>query len=841
MDALPEAAPATAAPAIKGLHFLHQLLPVYAIDAHALILKDGRIALGFALEGSETEQWTAEQYRQLNAHFAGALKPLPVGTVVQRLDCFYDRAYRSDKKEAAYFQGKADAHFMDRLMLQQQSYLFVSFPLRSEEAGSGGLRSSPIRNLFAQLSRRVLANPLEGIDKRLEEAESLALELAASLETAGGLRLKRLQDEALHALYLQYFNLEFDRVPGDYQRPVHNQLQALSVGEKRVRVLSLKGQGASVEDSQRNGYGLQLPMIAPLTGDLQFPHLLSQSILIEDTEACLRQLDREKKINSSLHFLATQDNQIKSLEIDAFTAEVRAQNRQLVSLNLSLILFDPVEKRLQQQLEKAVTAFRQVGGCECLVESFDAAPLFFANAPGNAAQNYRWLLMPAHYAVTFSHFTSPYRCSGEGELLCDRYRNPLRVNLFNTRLNNQNCLVIGPSGSGKSYTMGNFMCQRFERGERQIIIDVGGTYRNVIESLVGLDPYFEYALDRPLAFNPFLIDRSGGSWTLSGDKLNFLTALLAILWKGVGAGAAGGGPAGRALLNPAERAILIRLIPAYYEFLNREPRKGRFPSLAGFYHWFRSYHRSQSEGEEYRSEMQFFDVAQFLVVLKPFVDGEYRHILNAPRELDISDYPLVCFDMARIKSDPGLYPLVSMLITELALDQLRKYPDDRKYLYMDEAWAMLSDAMGEWVESMFRTIRKNNGSMCIITQGIDEIIASPVGPAIVQNAQTQIILNHTDHQQVNKLALHLGFTAHEVDKILSIRIGKGYRELFIKQGDTAKVYCLEASPHLDAVLTSRPAERNYLRRLVAHYGGRIQYAVAQYVEDRQLKKGVFYE
>jgi hypothetical protein len=94
---------------------------------------------------------------------------------------------------------------------------------------------------------------------------------------------------------------------------------------------------------------------------------------------------------------------------------------------------------------------------------------------------------------------------------------------------------------------------------------------------------------------------------------------------------------------------------------------------------------------------------------------------------------------------------------------------------------------------------------------------------------------------VAKVARHLGFTDHEVDKIHSIRKGKGYRELFIKQGDAGKVYCLEVCPHLDAVLSSKPVERNYLRELIRRYEGNIHYAVDQYVEDKMLAKVVFSE
>jgi type IV secretory pathway VirB4 component len=376
--------------------------------------------------------------------------------------------------------------------------------------------------------------------------------------------------------------------------------------------------------------------------------------------------------------------------------------------------------------------------------------------------------------------------------------------------------------------MGNFMTQRFERGARQIIIDVGGTYKNLMESLVGMNCYFEYEPDHPLSFNPFLLEKREDAYLLSSDKVNFLTALLSTIWKGTHSAIP---------LTPAERAIFVRIIPAYYAYLN-ENRKEK-PSMKGFYYWFKKQDQENRSGEEYRSEMQFFNVAQFLVVLKPFVEGEYRDVLNAEREIDISHLPLVCFDMAKVKSDPGLYPVVSMLITELALDQVRKFPSDQKYIYMDEAWSMLSDSMGDWVESMYRTIRKNNGSMCIITQGIDEIIESAVGSAIIANAQTQIILNHTDKNQVAKVARHLGFTAHEVDKINSIRKGKGYRELFIKQGDVGKVYCLEVCPHLDAVLSSKPVERNYLRELTKRYNGNIHFAVDQYIEDKLMLKGGF--
>ena len=289
-------------------------------------------------------------------------------------------------------------------------------------------------------------------------------------------------------------------------------------------------------------------------------------------------------------------------------------------------------------------------------------------------------------------------------------------------------------------------------------------------------------------------------------------------------------------LTPAERAIFKLILPRYYGHLN-ENKGTAFPGMHSFYHFLRRYQSEHSRDAEHLSEMKYFDLEQFLIVLKPFVSGEYKEVLNAAYELDISEHPLVCFDLDKINSDPVLYPVVTLLITELALDQIRKYPDQIKYLYLDEAWAMLSGKLQEFIEDLFRTIRKNNGSVNIITQGLNEIKQSSVGEAVLVNAATKIILWHEDSRLVDELATHLGFTTHEVELIRSIRKEATFRELFIKQGEEARVYVLETSPHLDAVLSSKPQERNYLRKLIDRYHGNLPYAVNQFVESKAFKRG----
>ena len=821
--------------------YLQERLPIFALEHDKVIFRDGRVAVGFRVQGAPLESWSEGYFRQASEVLTRQLKLLPVGTIVQKTDIYYDKEFRPTTKSTteggpAYYEGKLLDHFTARLVLQHESYLFISFPAKSRHRLK---RVNPITSGFAQ-GGSAIKNPFSKIEQLLREAERLTTEFVQGLYSLKEVSVIRLDEAALNNLLVRYLKLSFDednqnttpnpKTASKLNREVYNDLSSLVVGEKKANVITMTGQGSEVFASIKNHHKVTSPYTFGLSQQLQFPHIVTQCLLVEDTERELKALDFERKLNDSLEWLTTQDHELKAEELDAFTAFVRSNNAHLVSLHQSVLVYSIDDELRQRYIDQTVAAISSLYGAEALIESYDTANLFFASVPGNGFQHYRWLITADQIASCYLHWMRDVTGDKQGDYLCDRFRNLLQVNLFNTQQANQNCVVIGPSGSGKSYAMGNFIAQRLERGARQIIIDKGGTYRNVMYALNGKDftqIYFEYSAEKPLAFNPFLLDKNHeGHYRLTSEKSNFLIAVLSTIWKG------GQGDD----LTPAERAIFKLILPRYYQHLN-ENQTTAFPGIHSFYHFLRRYQSEHHQDAEHLSEMKYFDLEQFLIVLKPFVSGEYKEVLNAAYELDISEHPLVCFDLDKINSDPVLYPVVTLLITELALDQIRKYPDQIKYLYLDEAWAMLSGKLQEFIEDLFRTIRKNNGSVNIITQGLGEIKQSSVGEAVLVNAATKIILWHEDRRLVDELATYLGFTTHEVELIRSIRKEATFRELFIKQGEEARVYVLETSPHLDAVLSSKPQERNYLRKLIDRYHGNLPYAVNQFCESKALGRG----
>jgi conjugal transfer ATP-binding protein TraC len=812
--------------------------PVYKFEDDKVIFKDGRVAVGFRLQAAEMERWNVANFDSGHAAFTAALKSLPVGTVFQKTDIYYDKPYVHPVRTNAFFDQRMGKFFGDRLVLYHQGYVFLSFaaaPASTAKKAKAPRRPNALNALINKAGNVLGENHFATVRQSMEIAERGASEFWATIRAVPNIMLERLTEVDIEQIYLQYFNLEFDKQPTQLTREMVNEIGTLAVGEQKLSCVTLIGQGTEVHPSVTNEYDVVTPMVWPVTHHLQFPHILTQAVLVHDTKDMLQALDRDKKLNGSLSTLATQDNLLRMAEIEELSADVRANTKQLVDLHLSCMIWDTSDTRRQASIEKTVAAFRGMYDSESVVESFLTMPNFFGSLPGNGAQIVdRWIPLTSDRASCYVHWTTTYRPERSGEYLCDRFRNLTRVNLFDTSQNNQNSITIGPSGSGKSYTMGNLIIQRFEAGARQIIIDVGGSYRNVFQSLTGEDfenCYFEYDPQRPIEFNPFFVPRnSDGHWLYNeamndkkqevANKKNFHLSLLATLWK----------HSKDSTLSKAEQTILSRFLDGYYAHLNAQPNLGKdgelFPGMQSFYDYVQNTHEEMmAESAEktakqlqYRKDNAFVNMDEFFLVLSDYVgDGRYSKVLNAKRDRDLSDYPLICFDMDKVKQDMTLYPVVAMLITELSLDLFWKYKKSVKYILMDEAWSMLSGSLQDFIEYMYRTIRKTNGSMGIITQGINEIVKSPIGATLITNSATKIILKHDSKAEWDPLAAPLGFTPHEISLIASLRKEQTYREFFIKKGDVGKVFVLEASPQLNAILSSKPAERNFLNELVQRY------------------------
>lgn len=799
---------------------LSEVVPVLRIEKDLVILKDGRVAAGFEINGSPFEALSDVEYESFCKVFENACLTLPEHYVVQKIDVYSQSYYPNGRKdgqntEENFFEKENTKHFSKNPVLRLKSYLFII------SNTTKNVKHNPFSTYFSA-GIGMFDKTFKGLELRIEQIKSFSRGFVESILSTGFISASNLKGEQLKNLYYQMLNLEFKEEVIEPYKSILNNQNALIIGEKKVNVISLSEQGSDIYYSVPNYYGVDSPYTWSLGLYLQCPHITVTSWYIDDTKAVLRSLDNQKRINSAMSKLAGQEAVAKLEELESFTMEMRQSQERFISVSLQVVIFSNGEAAREKNIQIASDAIRSIYGAKPLVETFDNTNIYFASLPGAAAGNLRWVLMKSGQASCYANFSNEFISRKQGDYVADRFRNQVYISLFNRELNNQNALVIGPSGSGKSFTVGYFVVQRFERKERQIIIDVGGSYKNLIEIVGG--KYFEYDPENPISFNPFLCPTDeNGNYLANEDKVGFIISLINLLWKEKDKS-----------IDNIEWAIFQDLIPRFYKAFNENNRKGAVkeaPNLSKFIAWLKDFEKEIKNDAALKNKFDRFDLIGLHICLEPFVAGKYKQLLNSESILDISDHRLVCFDMARVKDDKRLYPIVAMLLTELSLDTIRKFPDEIKYFTMDEAWSMLSEAMGEFVEYMYRTLRKNNGSMTIITQGIDEIVNSKVGTAIINNAETKMILNHTDKTQVEKVSKHLGFTKEEVNKIYSIRVNKECREVFLKQGNNSFVFVLEVPLAEHAILTSNPVERHHLLMLKKLYEGNIEFAVKQWEED----------
>ncbi|MEM6844256.1 MAG: hypothetical protein AAF632_18710 [Bacteroidota bacterium] len=785
--------------------------PIFALENDKTVFKDGRVGVGFKIQNAEMETWSSDQYESFNTALARFVTTLPPDTSVQKSDFYYYSNNTVYDNPQEYFELMTNRFFYHSLQLRQSSYIFITVP---PKGGKSRGRVTPFSTLL-NATKSMLGNVFAKIPKTLFICEEIGNKFSAKMDEFNGVRFSRLRETELAYLYSQYYNLDFKESHQEGKLAEMNiDPTGMQHGHNQLRIVSLTGRGSEIHHSMKNAEGVSDSFSHRLGLPMQIPHVTTTSFRVLNNQKELTYLDRQKFFNRSFTWgaFSSQSNEIAERNLDEFTALIRDTDAKIVTLSQNVMLYELNQEILRYYIDQADSSFSTMDGCKAVQESCDTLALYLANVPGNGFNNYRTLLMDNHRAVPFLQFMGRTNTHNKGDVLCDRFRNPLRVDFSNrTWLTNQNVIVVGPTGSGKSYTVGEFIIQRKERGCRQVILDVGGTYRNIMTLLNGKDfkdTYFETTSNSSMSYAPFAIPKKrDGQYDLDNNRLDFLTSLLTTIWKG---------SKHVHEIRQSEKTVLQDLLESYYYDINKKKKQASF---SGFYQFADQCRKQAEQDPIIKRSFTYFDIDEFLLVLKPFHDGAYKHLLNADKVQDLSSYNLICFDLQGVFKNKILSPIVSQLVIQLVLDQLEQFPDDEKFFYMDEAWTMLDGVLGDFMEATFRTIRKQKGAIWIITQSYNDIVKSPHHVAITSNAATRIILRHDEEELRGKTSDQLGFSAHYRDMFASLRKGDGYRDILVKMMNHVTVYTMEVPPEHNAILSSNPEERNLFIQLLDKHQG----------------------
>ncbi|KAA5825426.1 conjugal transfer protein TraC [Saccharopolyspora hirsuta] len=350
-------------------------------------------------------------------------------------------------------------------------------------------------------------------------------------------------------------------------------------------------------------------------------------------------------------------------------------------------------------------------------------------------------------------------------------------------LDNHNSVVLGRSGSGKSYLVKLEALRSLYRGIEICVIDpedeyrrlceaVGGTYVHLGAPGVRLNPF-----DLPITVAP------DGRRTAPKDAVArrslFLHTVLAVLL--------GGEP------SAAARAVLDRAIAATYHQagITTDPRTWTRPAplLRDLRDTLASLHQG---GDVVAGEL----AAQ----LHPFVEGAFQEFFNGPTTTR-PDGHLVVFSLRDL---PDELKALGTLVTLDAVWRRVSNPADRRprLVVVDEAWLLMRQPAGAaYLFRMAKAARKHWAGLTVATQDTADVLGSELGNAVIANAATQILLRQAT-QAIDEITRAFDLSAGERQFLLAADQGQG----LLAAGTQHVAFHSLASPIEHALVTSNPAE-----------------------------------
>ncbi|KOH45596.1 hypothetical protein NC99_15890 [Sunxiuqinia dokdonensis] len=546
----------------------------------------------------------------------------------------------------------------------------------------------------------------------------------------------------------------------------------------------------------------QLPVsfVHPVSWNLPFSHVTNLFIYVPDQQQTKAMLeDSYKKIYSLSRF--SSENKVNAGLIEQFLDTVQTTGEKLVKTHFNVLLFDDSLARLKQHKSETASAFSMMN-CFPYQHSFDLPLLFFACVPfSTQLPETEAFITQVPQACCLTNFEGAIRSSDSDFTLYLSNRQegcPVKIDLSDEPMDrhlihNRNKLVIGGSGSGKSFFTNHLLRQYAESENCHVVLlDVGRSYelltRYLDERLKerGGAMMVEFTSENPISFNPFVLTGS-----LDVERRQTILSVIYTIYK--------------ENLTEMEKDVMARSLSEFFK------TKGPERSFNGYYEFC----LELIPGLVRAQQLDFNSAEFFFILSKYYRGGEYDYLLNKPMQTDeFFRCPFLVFELDSIKDHPVIFPVATLIIMDIFLQKMRRLKGVRKVICIEEAWkAIATPQMAGYIKYFFKTIRKFFGEAMVVTQEVDDVISSPViRDAIINNADTRILLDMGKFKnKFEQISQTLGLSEFQKEQILSINknlpADRKLKEVFIGLGSYSRVFALEVSRAEYYCYTSEQAEK----------------------------------
>ena len=447
----------------------------------------------------------------------------------------------------------------------------------------------------------------------------------------------------------------------------------------------------------------------------------------------------------------------------------------LGDFSLTIVMYATTKGELDQLVGEFSGVFSNADG-NLFVETYNQLNAYFATVPGNYAQNLRKLyLLNTNYADLSFFFTilagEKHNAHLDAEYLAvleTDNATPYFLNLHNGEV--PHTLILGMTGSGKSYFC-NFVLQNAQKyNPLTFIFDIGGSFQSLTSIFGG--SYLNVGQEsRDFTINPF-------SLPPTKDNFQFLFSFWRVLIEGSDQ---------RYRMDFKEERKLWHAIERIYVLEPEQRTVSNFGSIIGelkerLHRWTR--------GGQYGF---LFDNVEDTLSFSRFQTFNFHGWDDAPEVLE----PLLFYVLHRATAeiaDPNKLATFKMFL-------------------LDEAWLFIkNETIRNYVVQAQKTWRKHNGAMILATQSLKEFEESGLLPIVSESCPTKIFLANPEmDRNVYREAFHLNDT--ELDLIAGL-VPPG--QMLIRKAQTSKKVQLNVDSISHWMATNNPRDnlkkRDYFKR-----------------------------
>jgi type IV secretion/conjugal transfer VirB4 family ATPase len=771
------------------------------VDDHTFLTKAGHVGLVYQLAGVDYECLTQAQRRDIVHRFEAALRLLDESCRVyqylckRRIEpipappCRHPIAENAIQRRVEYLNGRREK------LYELTLYLVLVYdglrPFGQTSTRLRGLWREPGRVLREWLSTQTTCAVLEAdlsraIAQLHHKASAFEVQLADSvrptrLAKADAFRFfRRLVNYTPHkaaGASLRY-DTHLDYFVADCSIDCHR--DHLDIDNMRVKVLTMKEPPSQT-----------------------FAHLLEDLYTVSgEFIACLewRRIPTDRmrrdihtrrrhffnKRVALINYLSPDARPEEMLVNEEATATVKQLGDALTALDVSghffgecsltLVLFDREARTVERMSAEAIKVMAAHDGT-LVEETYNLLNAWLSVVPGNSAHNLRRLaLLETNYADLSFLFTLD-----GGHSHCQHLdREALAVletrhdTLYHLTMHVQDvghAVVVGPPGTGKSFTMNFGLLHAQKYDPITVVFDLGHSYRKLATLLRG--SYLELGLRQSgVTINPFALEPTP-------EHLHFLHRFT------------------RVLLEDSDGYHLSEL----------EDRE-LYEAIENLYVLD-------------RAQRRLFTLANLLpralsARLSKWIEGGRYADLFDHVEDTLSVQRFQVFDFEAMRAYPALIePLLFYVLHRVSAQIDRSNAGGLKLCVMDEAWRFIQHpTLRAYVEEALKTWRKRNGAMWLATQSIEDFASADLLRTVIEACPTKLLLanpaldraRYTELFQLNTMELDL----------LTDLIPR--RQFLLKRPDLSKVLTLNVDPRSYWLYTNTPIDNERVASVFQEYG-----------------------